>query len=159
MDLSDVRGVYDHPLSYLDVRGNRLASVDDLIKDLSEYKCLKYLLVSDEPLTVDDNPICTLVDFRIILFNGLPQILKVDSYSREVSMEVPSIVEAGTLIAPNEEKIVLPNLFIALFVLGCTFLGDLGVPYKVHRLCVLTLIFVQWQYERQFFHFRFTVVF
>ncbi|KAL5962980.1 Leucine-rich repeat and coiled-coil domain-containing protein 1 [Taenia solium] len=111
-DLSDLRGVYDHPLAYLDVRGNRLASVDDLITDLSELKHLKDLLMSDEPLTADDNPICTLVDFRMSLFNGLPQIQKVDSYSREVSIKAPSTVETG-----------------------CAFLGDYGIGDKAKSSC------------------------
>ncbi|KAL5102967.1 Leucine-rich repeat and coiled-coil domain-containing protein 1 [Taenia crassiceps] len=106
-DLSDLRGVYGHPLSYLDVRGNRLASVDDLIRDLSEFKFLKDLLMADEPLMVDDNPICALTDFRMVLFNGLPQILKVDSYSREVSTKVPSTAKAGGM-----------------------FCGGLSIPYE-----------------------------
>ncbi|VDK44143.1 unnamed protein product [Taenia asiatica] len=135
-DLSDLRGIYDHPLSYLDVRGNRLASVDDLITDLSEFKHLKDLLVSDEPLTADDNPICTLVDFRMGLFNGLPQIQKVDSYSREVSIKAPSTVETG-----------------------CTFLGDYGIRDKVHRLYEFSSVFVQRYYALYYLPPLFTAVF
>ncbi|CDS41655.1 leucine rich repeat and coiled coil [Echinococcus multilocularis] len=111
-DLSDFRGIYDHPLTYLDVRSNRLASIGDLIRDLSEFKCLKDLLVADEPLTVDGNPICSFRDFREILFNGLPQILRVDSFSREIIIKVPSTIEAGGMS-----------------------LGDIDVPCKEKSSC------------------------
>nr|CDS23736.1 leucine rich repeat and coiled coil [Echinococcus granulosus] len=111
-DLSDLRGIHDHPLTYLDVRSNRLASIGDLIRDLSEFKCLKDLLVADEPLTVDGNPICSFRDFRAILFNGLPQILRVDSFSREIIIKAPSTIEAGGMS-----------------------LGDIDVPCKEKSSC------------------------
>ncbi|VDM25614.1 unnamed protein product, partial [Hydatigera taeniaeformis] len=71
--------------------------------DLSEMKCLTELFVSDEPLTVDDNPMCTLVGFRVTLLEGLPQTLKVDSYSREVPSKNPSILEPDALLTKELE--------------------------------------------------------
>ncbi|VDD80172.1 unnamed protein product [Mesocestoides corti] len=57
-NLSDLRGAQGHPLTYLDVRGNRLASIDGLIQDLSDLKNLKDLIISDEPPSSADNPLC-----------------------------------------------------------------------------------------------------
>ena len=66
-DLSDLRGIYNHPLTYLDVRGNKLSSFDHVINDLTAFKKLSDLMIAEEPL----------------LFNELSQVQLIDSYSRK----------------------------------------------------------------------------
>ena len=82
-DLSDLRGIYNHPLTYLDVRGNKLSSFDHVINDLTAFKKLSDLMIAEEPLTVNDNPLCNLIGFRTVLFNELSQVQLIDSYSRK----------------------------------------------------------------------------
>ena len=82
-NLSDLRDIYNHPLAYLDVRGNKLSSIEKMIIDLNAFKNLNTLMIADEPLTKNDNPLCNCDNFWSILFDGLPQIQLIDTYPRK----------------------------------------------------------------------------
>lgn len=92
-NLNDLLGIHNHPLAFLDIRGNKLFSLDSLIQDLADFRSLKDLVISDDPLSDNDNPLCHVSGCHAILFFGLPQICTIDSKSREVTKK--SIQQTG----------------------------------------------------------------